>query len=105
MAQMRGSVAEFSAALPDAKAAVVYYAGHGVSVDEENYILPIDIVLKSPTDLDFGAISISLILKQMKREERVSVVILDACRDNPFAPDPAPTVPSRPPLAPPCLTP
>jgi uncharacterized caspase-like protein len=87
MAEMRTSVAQFSAALPDAKAAIVYYAGHGVSVDEENYILPTDIVLKTPTDLDFGAISISLILKQMKREDRVNVVILDACRDNPFAAD------------------
>jgi Caspase domain/Putative peptidoglycan binding domain len=87
MAQMRTTVAQFSAALPDAKAAIVYYAGHGVSVDEENYILPTDIVLKTPTDLDFGAISISLILKQMKRQDRVNVVILDACRDNPFAAD------------------
>jgi uncharacterized caspase-like protein/peptidoglycan hydrolase-like protein with peptidoglycan-binding domain len=95
MAQMRGTVAEFAAALPDSKAAIVYYAGHGVSVDEENYILPTDIVLRSPTDLDFGAISVSLILKQMKREERVSVVILDACRDNPFAADLARNVSSR----------
>jgi peptidoglycan hydrolase-like protein with peptidoglycan-binding domain len=87
MAQMRGAVAEFSAALPDAKAALVYYAGHGVSVDDENYILPTDIVLKNPTDLDLGAISVSLLLKQMKREDRVIVVILDACRDNPFAAD------------------
>jgi uncharacterized caspase-like protein len=87
MTQMRASVAEFSSALPDAKAAIVYYAGHGVSVDEENYLLPTDIVLRSPTDLDFGAISISLVLKQMKREDRVNVVILDACRDNPFAAD------------------
>ena len=87
MAQMRTTVGQFSAALPDAKAAIVYYAGHGVSVDEENYLLPTDIVLRSPADLDFGAISISLILKQMKREDRVNVVILDACRDNPFAAD------------------
>jgi len=43
--------------------------------------------LKSPTDLDLGAISVSLVLKQMKREDRVNVVILDACRDNPFAAD------------------
>jgi uncharacterized caspase-like protein len=85
MAQMRASVAQFSAALPDAKAAIVYYAGHGVSVDDENYILPTDIVLKTPSDLDFGAISISFLLKQMKREDHVNVVILDACRDNPFA--------------------
>lgn len=85
IAQMRAKVSEFSAALPDAKSALVYYAGHGVSVDEENYLLPTDIVLKSPTDLDLGAISVGLVLKQMKREDRVNVVILDACRDNPFA--------------------
>ena len=85
--QMRSSVADFSTALRGAKAAVVYYAGHGVSVDDENYLIPTDIVLKSPTDLDLGAISVSLILRQMKREDRVNVVILDACRENPFATD------------------
>ncbi len=87
IAQMRSSVAEFSTALRGAKAAVVYYAGHGVSVDDENYLIPTDIVLKSPTDLDLGALSVSLILRQMKREDRVNVVILDACRENPFASD------------------
>ena len=85
IAEMRAKVSEFSAILPDAKSAVVYYAGHGVSVDEENYLIPTDIVLKNPTDLDLGAIGVSLLLKQMKREDRVNVVILDACRDNPFA--------------------
>jgi len=85
IARMRAAIAEFSSALPDSKAAIFYYAGHGVSVDEENYVIPTDIALKSPTDLDLGAISLSLVLKQMKREERVNVVILDACRDNPFA--------------------
>jgi uncharacterized caspase-like protein len=84
-AHMRAKVSAFSSALPDASSAVIYYAGHGVSVDEENYLIPTDIVLKSPTDLDLGAISVSLLLKQMKREERVNIVILDACRDNPFA--------------------
>src|SRR6185437_1983981 len=83
--QMRAKVSEFSAALADAKSAVIYYAGHGVSVDEENYLIPTDISLKSPTDLDLNAISVSLLLKQMKREDRVNIVILDACRDNPFA--------------------
>ncbi len=83
--QMRAKVSEFSAALSDSKSAVIYYAGHGISVDEENYLVPTDIVLKSPTDLDLNAISVSLLLKQMKRDERVNVIILDACRDNPFA--------------------
>ena len=85
VARMRAKVGEFSRDLPGAKSAVVYYAGHGVSVDEENYLIPTDIALRSPTDLDLGAISVSLVLKQMKREDRVNVVILDACRDNPFA--------------------
>ena len=71
--------------MSDSKSAVIYYAGHGISVDEENYLVPTDIVLKSPTDLDLNAISVSLLLKQMKRDDRVNIVILDACRDNPFA--------------------
>jgi hypothetical protein len=82
---MRAKVSEFSAALSDSRSAVIYYAGHGISVDEENYLIPTDIVLKSPTDLDLNAISVSLLLKQMKRDDRVNIVILDACRDNPFA--------------------
>jgi peptidoglycan hydrolase-like protein with peptidoglycan-binding domain len=82
---MRAKVSEFSAALSESKSAVIYYAGHGISVDEENYLVPTDIVLKSPTDLDLNAISVSLLLKQMKRDDRVNIIILDACRDNPFA--------------------
>jgi uncharacterized caspase-like protein len=85
--EMRSTLSRFSAALPDAKAAMVYYAGHGVSVDDENFLIPTDLSLKSQTDLDLNALSLSLVLKQMKREERVNVVILDACRDNPFAAD------------------
>ncbi len=85
IAQMRAKVSEFAGALPGAKSAVVYYAGHGISVDDENYLIPTDIRLKSPTDLDLGSLSVSLILKQMKREDRVNIVVLDACRDNPFA--------------------
>ena len=85
VSQMRKAVSDFSAALPDAKSAVLYYAGHGVSVDDEDFLLPVDIDLKSPADLDISAISMSLVLKQMKREERANIVFLDACRDNPFA--------------------
>src|SRR5258708_5304463 len=83
--QMRAKVSEFSAALSDSKSAVIYYAGHGISVDEENYLVPTDIVLKSPTDLDLNAISVSLLLNQMKPDEGANIVILTACRDNPFA--------------------
>jgi len=87
IAQMRATLSAFSESLVDSKAAVIYYAGHGVAIDDENYLLPVDIALKTPADLDLNAISVSLILRQMRRDERVNVVILDACRDNPFAAD------------------
>lgn len=84
-AGMRQTIGKFSNAIENSSAALVYYAGHGVSVDDENFLLPTDIALKNASDLDLNAVSLSLILRQMKREERVNVVILDACRDNPFA--------------------
>jgi hypothetical protein len=83
--EMRSTLSEFSTALAGSDGAVVYYAGHGVAFDSENYLLPIDIDLKTPTDLDLNAISVSQLLRQMRREERANVIILDACRDNPFA--------------------
>ena len=84
VSQMRKAVSDFSAALPQAKSAVVYYSGRGVSVDDEDFLLPVDIDWKSPTDLDISAISLPMVLKQMKLEGRVNIVLLDACRDNPF---------------------
>jgi len=83
--QMTAKIGDFSALLPEAKAALVYYAGHGVAFDDDNYLIPIDIVLKTPADLDLKAVNLSTLLKLMKREDAIDVVILDACRNNPFA--------------------
>lgn len=82
---MRSLVGEYAAKLDGAKVAFVYYAGHGVAVAGENYLLPTDTVLKNEADLDFRTMNINLVLRQMQREDRVNVVVLDACRDNPFA--------------------
>ena len=64
---------------PNSRSAAIYYAGHGISVD----LVPTDIVLKNSADLDLNAISVSRLVKQMKRDDRV-IVIFDACGDNPF---------------------
>ena len=85
--EMRGKLGEFSTAIREAKVALVYYAGHGVSIDEENYLLPTDLVVRSASELEINGLSVTAIMRQMKREERANVVILDACRDNPFAKD------------------
>jgi len=85
MDEMTGIVREFAQKLDGAKAGVVYYAGHGIAVGDENYLIPVDASLKNESDLDFRAVNVQLILRQMQRDERVNILILDACRDNPFA--------------------
>jgi uncharacterized caspase-like protein len=70
-----------------ARTALVFYAGHGLQVSGQNYLLPIDARLESERDLDFEAIRLDVILRQLEtgRAGRTSLVFLDACRDNPLA--------------------
>jgi hypothetical protein len=77
----------FSHALAKADTAILYYAGHGLQVSGHNYLLPVDVKLGSERDLDFEAISLDFVLKQMEvdREGKINIVFLDACRDNPIS--------------------
>jgi hypothetical protein len=77
----------FSRSLEDADAAVLFYAGHGLQVAGRNYLVPVDAGLKTERDLDFEAISLDFVLRQMEtgREGKTNIVFLDACRDNPLA--------------------
>jgi len=84
MDAMTTTVREFAQKLDGAKAGLVYYAGHGIAVGDENYLIPVDASLRSEADLDFKAVNVQLVLRQMQRDERVNILILDACRDNPF---------------------
>lgn len=83
-AKLRETIGDFADSLAQADVAVVYYAGHGVTYDGENYLLPTDIELKRVADLDLHALTVSSVLKQMSGYDRVNLVILDACRENPF---------------------
>jgi uncharacterized caspase-like protein len=77
----------FSRGLESAGSAVLFYAGHGLQVAGHNYLVPIDAGLESERDLDFEAISLDFVLRQMEvgREGKTNIVFLDACRDNPLA--------------------
>jgi uncharacterized caspase-like protein len=77
----------FSRALDEADAAVLFYAGHGLQVAGRNYLVPVDARLKSERDLDFEAIGVDFVLRQMEsgREGKTNIIFLDACRDNPLA--------------------
>lgn len=62
-----------------------YYAGHGVQSFGSNYLLPVDISLSDPADLDLMAVEARSVLHQMaSARNRTNIVILDACRNNPF---------------------
>ena len=85
LAGVRNTIRDFVGKLDGADLALFYYAGHGLQVNGENYIAPIDAKLLSYIDLEFEAVPMNLILSAMERETRVNLVFLDACRDNPLA--------------------
>jgi hypothetical protein len=80
-------VREFARALEKADVALFFYAGHGLQASGKNYLVPVDAALRVERDLDFEAVSVDFVLKQMEleREGKTNVVFLDACRDNPLA--------------------
>ncbi len=92
-----GKIREFARALEAADAAVLFYAGHGLQVGGRNYLVPVDAKLVSERDLDFDAISLDFVMRQMElgRETKANVVFLDACRDNPLARNLARTMGTR----------
>jgi uncharacterized caspase-like protein len=62
-----------------------FYAGHGVQVGGENYLIPVDAKIKREADVDLVAVSATTVLKQMEfANTAVNIIILDACRNNPL---------------------
>ena len=77
---------EFGKKAQGADVAVFFYAGHGIAINNTNYLLPVDADIKSEMDVKLGAaINIDLTLDQTMGDAKVKLVFLDACRDNPFA--------------------
>ena len=79
-------VRDFARALGDADTGIFFYAGHGLQVAGRNYLVPVDAQLQNERDLDFEAVALDFVLKQMEleRETKTNIVFLDACRDNPL---------------------
>ncbi len=79
------AIRDFSAALADYNVALFYYAGHGVQVDGENYLLPVDAKLQDKKDVRFEAVKVRFAIEEFENHpDNVNIVILDACRNNPF---------------------
>ena len=66
--------------------AIFYFAGHGIEVDGQNYLIPVDTEMASQTDVQYSTLNVNQVLGNMN-EKRVGMklLILDACRDNPFS--------------------
>jgi hypothetical protein len=79
------AVREFSRKMPHYDVSLFYYAGHGIQFNGINYIIPVDADLKQKDDAKFEAVPINFIVEELEKySDRVNIVILDACRNNPF---------------------
>jgi uncharacterized caspase-like protein len=82
--ETRRVLRDFADRARDADIAVVYYAGHGIEVDGTNYLIPVDAKLERDTDVYDEAFSLDRVLVAIEPARKLRLVILDACRDNPF---------------------
>lgn len=80
-----GAIQRFGSQLIGADVALFYYAGHGIQVRGTNYLVPVSANPTREADVDFQMVDVSLVLRQMEGAgTRLNIVILDACRNNPF---------------------
>lgn len=82
---MRVALGEFTEAALGADIALVFYAGHGIEMGGHNYLVPVDAQMRSEATAQFEALSLDQVIASVGQASKLGVVLLDACRDNPFA--------------------
>src|SRR5258708_4588745 len=78
------AVRDFLITAENADVAVVYYAGHGIEVNGTNYLIPVDAKLARDYDVEDEAVALDRIIWALQSVKRLRLILLDACRDNPF---------------------
>ena len=81
---MRRALLEFSQKARDSEMAIVFFAGHGIELGGENWLIPVDAELKTDLDTEQEAISLRSVMLMVSAASKLGVVVLDACRNNPF---------------------
>src|SRR5262245_3407621 len=84
-AALERKVGEFSIALQGAEVGLFFYAGHGLQVSGQNYIVPTDAQLTTLAALEFEVMRFEAVQRIMESEDRTNILFFDACRDNPLA--------------------
>jgi hypothetical protein len=82
---MRRALLQFGRDARGAEMAAVFFAGHGMEIGGENWLIPIDAELKSDVDIAQEAVGLKGVTQVVSNATRLGLVILDACRNNPFA--------------------
>lgn len=82
--EMKRVLRDFGAKARDADVAVIYYAGHGIELEGTNYLIPVDSKLEIDTDILDEGFPLDRIIVAAEPAKQLRLVILDACRDNPF---------------------
>ncbi|RTE91844.1 caspase family protein [Bradyrhizobium sp. LVM 105] len=85
VAEMRKTLRDFGGKAREADVAVVYYAGHGIELDGTNYLIPTDATLETDSDVLDETIALDRAMFAVEPAKQLRLIILDACRDNPFA--------------------
>ncbi|WP_049824139.1 caspase family protein [Bradyrhizobium ottawaense] len=83
--EMRKALRDFGQRARDAEVAVIYYAGHGIELDGTNYLIPTDASLETDSDVLDETVALDRALFAVEPAKQLRLIILDACRDNPFA--------------------
>jgi hypothetical protein len=83
-ADLRAAIDEFAFRSETADMALIYYAGHGVEVQGENFLIPVDAKITSNLDVQRQAISLKSLLASVDHARKMRIVILDSCRNDPF---------------------
>jgi len=84
--EMEDAILEFGEKLKKGGVGLFFYAGHGVQKDNRNYLIPIGARINKDTDIKFQAVDAEMVLAEMGNAgNNLNIVILDACRDNPFS--------------------
>jgi hypothetical protein len=83
--EMESLIQDFSNELSDGSIGFFFYAGHGISIDERNYLLPIDVDFTTEQDAERGLIDLALVQGRMELSTENNILLIDACRDNPLS--------------------
>lgn len=83
--KLENTLKSFAHEATTANWAVIYYAGHGIEIGGTNYLIPVDAKLAVDRDVNFEAVSLDHVMLAVEGAKKLHLVLLDACRENPFA--------------------